>query len=44
MAVIAFIEEQISFTEIMDGFQRGRGVAPLSSKYWEVTTNGVVKK
>ena len=44
MAVISFIEGLISFTEIVDNFQRGRGVAPLSSKYWELTTNGLIKK
>lgn len=45
MSVIAFIEKKLRFTEIMDMFQRGRGVAPLSSKKWEDVTNGkIIKK
>lgn len=44
MSVVSFIEKHISFTEIMDLFQRGRGVAPLPQKYWTKTTNGIIKK
>lgn len=44
MSVIAFIEGLLRFTEITDMFQRGMGVAPLSSKLWESTTNGRVLK
>ena len=44
MAVIAFIEDKLRFTEITDMFQRGMGVANLPTKYWEETTGGRVTK
>lgn len=44
MSVIAFIEGLLKFTEIMDLFQRGMGVAALPNKYWEQTTHGRVMK
>ena len=44
MAVIAFIEDKLRFTEITDMFQRGMGVANLPTKYWEETTVGRVIK
>ena len=44
MAVIAFIEDKLRFTEITDMFQRGMGVANLPTKYWEETTGGRVIK
>ena len=44
MAVIAFIEGKLRFTEVTDMFQRGMGVANLPTKYWEETTGGRVTK
>lgn len=44
MSVIAFIEGLLKFTEITDMFQRGMGVAALSSKLWSDTTHGRVTK
>ena len=44
MAVIAFIEDKLRFTEITDMFQRGLGVASLPTKYWEDVTGGRVTK
>lgn len=44
MAVIAFIEDLLRFTEITDMFQRGMGVANLPTKYWEDVTGGRVTK
>ena len=44
MAVIAFIEDKLKFTEITDMFQRGMGVAALPTKYWEDVTGGRVIK
>lgn len=44
MSIIAFIEGYLRFTEMMDMFQRGRGVAPLSPKLWESVTGGLVIK
>lgn len=44
MAVIAFIEGLLRFTEITDMFQRGMGVANLPTKYWEDVTGGRVTK
>ena len=44
MAVIAFIEGKLRFTEITDMFQRGMGVANLPTKYWGETTGGRVTK
>lgn len=44
MAVIAFIENKLRFTEITDMFQRGMGVAALPAKHWEETTGGRVIK
>lgn len=42
MAVIAFIEDKLKFTEITDMFQRGMGVANLPTKYWNDVTGGRV--
>lgn len=44
MAVIAFIEDNLKFTEITDMFQRGMGVAALPGKYWEEVTDGIVTR
>ena len=44
MAVIAFIENILKFTEITDMFQRGKGVANLPTKHWEDVTGGRVTK
>jgi len=40
LSVIALIEKVITFTEIMDNFQRLRGVAPLPPKFIEQVTAG----
>jgi len=40
LSVIALIEKFITFTEIMDSFQRLRGVAPLPPKFIEQVTAG----
>lgn len=42
MSVIAFIEEYLRFSEIMDMFQRGRGVAPLQTRLLNDVTGGLV--
>lgn len=44
MAVIAFIENKLRFTEITDMFQRGMGVASLPTRYWNDVTGGRVVK
>ena len=44
VAVIAFMKDKISFSHIMDMFQRGRGVAPIQEKYLEELTGGRIVK
>ena len=44
LTVIAVMEKHMHFTEAMDKFQRGRGVAPIPYKLIEQTTGGRVKK
>lgn len=42
MATIGFLQKNIRFTEITDRFQRGRGVAPISTKEIPLVTEGMV--
>ena len=44
LTVIAVMERHMHFTEAMDRFQRGRGVAPVPYKLIEQVTGGKVKK
>ena len=42
VAIIGFLERKIKFTEIMDQFQRMRGVAPIQEKRIPDITEGIV--
>lgn len=44
MSVIAYLKGHLKFSEIMDMFQRGMGVAKLQDKYIEQVTDGRIKK
>lgn len=44
LSIISFIKGLNSFTQIMDKFQRGRGVAPITLKELEDVTGGTIKK
>lgn len=42
--IIAFLRKMVRFTDVMDQFQRMRGVAPLPEKLLSEVTNGLVCK
>ena len=44
LSVIQFIQDKIGFTEIVDKFMRGYGVAPINLKDIEAVTNGLCYK
>lgn len=43
-SVIQFLKKEIKFSEIMNRFQRQRGVAPIPLKSLEEVTGGIIKK
>jgi hypothetical protein len=42
LSVLAYLENMLTFTQIMDKFQRGRGVAPLELKYIPKLTGNLI--
>lgn len=44
ISIIQYLLKEISFTQVVDKFQRGQGVAPASEKDLSAITNGIINK